>query len=84
MPLVGRRIDVDVREDMVRSHTDLDAGNLGTPEKVPVLVDLQVFIPSNGLQDVAMGNEAVTDECTLGDVTDVSIFTARNMKNATG
>lgn len=84
MSFVGRRIDVDVREDMVRSHTDLHAGNLGSPEKVPVLVDLQVFIPSNGLQDVTMGNEAVTNEGALGDVADASIFTARNMKNATG
>ena len=75
MPLVGGRIDVDMREDMVRRHTDLHAGNLGTPEKVPVLVDLQVFIPSDGLQDVAMGNEAVTNECALGDVADASIGT---------
>ena len=84
MPLVGRRIDVDVRENVVRRHTDLDAGNLGSPEKVPVLVDLQFFIPSNGLQDVAMGNKAVTNECALGDVADASILTARNVKNATG
>ena len=55
MSLVGGRIDVDVRKDVVRRHTYLDAGNLGSPEEVPVLVDLQVFIPSNGLQDVTMG-----------------------------
>lgn len=84
MSLVSRWIDVDVRENVVRRHTDLDAGNLGSPEEVPVLVDLQFFIPSNGLQDVTMGNEAVTDECTLGDVADASIFTPRNVKNATG
>ena len=84
MSLVGGRIDVDVRKDVVRRHTYLDAGNLGSPEEVPVLVDLQVFIPSNGLQDVTMGNEAVTNECALGDVADASILTARNVKNATG
>jgi hypothetical protein len=84
MSLVGRWIDVDVWEDVVRRHTYLDAGNLGSPEEVPVLVDLQVFIPSNGLQDVTMGNEAVTNECALGDVADASILTARNVKNATG
>ncbi len=47
-----------------------------------VLVDLQVFIPSNGLQDVPMGNEAVTDERTLGNVTDASILATRNVKNS--
>ncbi len=30
-----------------------DAGNLGSPEEVPVLIDLEVFIPANRLQDVA-------------------------------
>lgn len=47
MSLVGGRIDVVVRKDVVRRHTYLDAGNLGSPEEVPVLIDLQVFIPSN-------------------------------------
>ena len=84
MSLVGGRIDVDVRENVVHSHTNLDAGNFGSPEEVPVLVDFEVFIPSDRLQDVAMGNEAVTNECALGNVADASIFTARNVKNATG
>ena len=82
MSLVGRRIDVDVREDMVHRHANPYAGNLGSPEKVPVLIDLEVFIPTDRLQDVAMGNEAVTYEGTLGNVTGASIFAARNVKNA--
>ena len=83
MSLVGRRIDVDVREDMIHRHTNPDAGNLGSPEEVPVLIDLEIFIPSNGLQDIAMGNEAITDECALGNVADASIFATRNVKHAT-
>ena len=82
MSLVGGRIDVDVRKDVVRRHTDLDAGNLGSPEKVPVLVDLQFFIPSNCLQDVAMGNKAVTNECAFGYVADASILATRNVKHS--
>ena len=84
MSLVGGRIDVDVRKDVVRRHTYLDAGNLGSPEEVPVLIDLEIFIPSNGLQDVAMSNKAVTNKGALCDVANASIFTARNVKNATG
>ncbi len=60
-----------------------DAGNLGSPEEVPVLIDLEFFIPANRLQDVAMGNEAVTDECALGNVADASIFATRNVKHTT-
>ena len=75
---------MDVREDMVHRHAHPDASDLGSPEEVPVLIDLQVFIPANGLQDVAMGYKAITNECALGDVADASIFTARNVKYATG
>ena len=75
---------MDVREYMVHRDANPDAGNLGSPEEVPVLIDLQVFIPANGLQDVAMGNKAVTNECALGDVADASILAAWNVKNATG
>ena len=74
---------MDVREYMVHRHANPDAGNLGSPEEVPVLIDLEVFIPANRLQDVAMGNEAVTNECALGNVTSASIFAPRNMKNTT-
>ena len=81
MPLVGRRIDVDVREDMVRCDTDFYAGNLGSPEEVPVLIDLEVLIPANRLQDVAMGNKAVANECALGNVADASILATRNVKH---
>ena len=84
MSRVGRRIDVDVRKYVVHRHSNPDAGNLGSPEEVPVLVDLQFFIPSNGLQDVTMGNEAVTNECALCDVTNAPILTAWNVKYATG
>ena len=37
MPLVGRRIDVEVREYMVHRHAHPDAGNLGSPEEIPML-----------------------------------------------
>ena len=84
MSLVGGRIDVDVRKDVVRRHTYLDAGNLGSPEEVPVLIDLEVFIPANRLQDVAMCYEAVTNERALGNVADAAILATRNVKNATG
>ena len=84
MSLVGGRIDVDVWEDMIHGHTDLDAGNLGSPEEVPVLIDLEFFIPTNRLQDVTMGNEAVTNEGALCDVANASILAAWNVKNATG
>ena len=73
---------MDVWEHVVHRHTDLDAGNLGSPEEVPVLIDLQVFIPTDRLEDIAMGNEAVTNECALGNVTDASIFATRNVQNA--
>ena len=82
MSLVSRWIDVDVREDMVHRHANPDAGNLGSPEEVPMLIYLEVFIPTDRLQDVAMCFEAVTNECALGNVTDASIFAARNVKNA--
>ena len=73
MSLVGRRIDVDVREYMVHRHANPDAGNLGSPEEVPVLIDLEVFIPANRPQDVAMCYETVTNECALGNVADASV-----------
>ncbi len=83
MSLVGRRIDVDVREYMVHRHANPDAGNLGSPEEVPMLIYLEVFIPTNRLQDVAMCNEAVTNECALGNVADASILATRNVKHTT-
>ena len=82
MSLVGRRIDVDVREDMVHRHANPDAGNLGSPEEVPMLIYLEVFIPANRLQDVAMCYETVTNECALGDVANAPIFATRNVKHA--
>ncbi|XZE33811.1 hypothetical protein SH501x_004608 [Pirellulaceae bacterium SH501] len=81
MSLVGRWIDVDVWEDMIHGHANLDASNFGSPEEVPVLIDLEVLIPANRLQDVAMGNEAVTNECALGNVADASILAAWNVKH---
>ena len=53
----------------------LGSSDFGSPKEVPKLVDLEVFIPANRLQDIAIGNEAVTDECTFGNVPDTSIFT---------
>ncbi|MFY7699948.1 MAG: hypothetical protein ACOVQH_06725 [Burkholderiaceae bacterium] len=35
-----------------------------------MLFDLELFIPTNRLQDIAVGNETVADECALGNVTD--------------
>ena len=84
MPLVGRRINVDVREYMVHGHTNLHAGNLGSPEEVPMLVDLQILVPANRLQNIAKGNEAITNECTFGNVADAPILTAWNVKHSTG
>jgi hypothetical protein len=49
MSLVGRRIDVDVREYMVHRHAHPDAGNLGSPEEIPMLIYLEVFIPTDRL-----------------------------------
>jgi hypothetical protein len=82
MSLVGRRIDMDVREHMVHRHSNPDAGNLGSPEEVPVLIDLEVFIPANRLQDVAICYEAVTNECAFGYVADASILATRNVKHS--
>ncbi len=82
MPLVGRRIDVDVREDMVHRHAHPDASNLGSPEEIPMLIYLEIFIPANRLQDVAIRNEAVANECALGNVADASILATRNVKYA--
>ena len=73
MPLVLWRIDVDVRKDMFHCHADLDAGDLGSPEEIPVLVHFEIFIPANRLQDIAIGYEAITNECTLGNVANASI-----------
>ena len=81
MSLVGGRIDVDVREYMVHRHAHPDAGNLGSPEEIPVLIYLEVFIPTNRLQDVAICYEAVTNECALGNVADASILAAWNVKH---
>jgi hypothetical protein len=83
MSLVGWRIDVDVWEYVVHCHSNPDAGNLGSPEEVPVFVNLEFFIPADRLQNVAMCYEAITNECALGNVTDASIFATRNVKNST-
>ena len=47
MSLVSRWIDVDVREDMVHRYANPDAGNLGSPEEIPMLIYLEVFIPTD-------------------------------------
>jgi len=83
MLLVGWRIDVNVREDLVHCYTDLYAGNLGSPKEFPMLIDFEFFIPANRLQNIALGNEAVTNEGTLGNVADASILTAGNVKYST-
>ncbi len=48
-----------------------------------MLIYLEVFIPTDRLQDVAMCYEAVTNECALGDVADASILATRNVKHST-
>ena len=83
MSLVGRRIDVDVREYMVHRHAHPDARNLGSPEEVPVLIDLEILIPANCLQNVAMCYEAVANECALGNIAHASILTTWNVKHTT-
>ncbi len=74
---------MDMWEDMVHGNTDLHAGNFGSPEEIPVLINLEIFVPSDRLQDVAMGNKAVANECALGNVANASILAAWNMQNAT-
>ena len=83
MPLVRRWIDVDVWEYMVHGDTDLHARNFGSPEEVPVLVNLEIFVPADRLQDVAMGNKAIANECALGNVANAPILAAWNVKHAT-
>jgi hypothetical protein len=83
MPLIGRWIDVDVRKYMVHRHANPDAGNFGSPKEVPVLVDLQILVPANRLENIAIGNEAITNECTFGNVANAPILTAWNVKHST-
>jgi hypothetical protein len=40
---------VNVFEDMIGSDADLHAGKLGSPEEVPVLFNLELFVPANRL-----------------------------------
>ncbi len=83
MPLVGGRIDMDVREDMIRSNANLHAGNLGSPEEVPVFINLEILVPANRLQNIAVGHEAIANECALGNVATSPILTAWNVKYST-
>jgi len=81
MSLVGRRIDMDVREHVVHRHTDVYAGHLGSPKEIPVFINLEIFVPANRLQNIAIGNEAIANECALGNVADASILAAWNVKH---
>jgi hypothetical protein len=46
---ISRWINVNVFEDMIGSDADLHAGKLGSPEEVPVLFNLELFVPANRL-----------------------------------
>ncbi len=74
---------MDVREDMIRCDTDLYAGNLCSPEEVPVFVYFQILVPANRLQNIAVGHEAIANECALGNVATSPILTAWNVKYST-
>ncbi len=55
---------MNVFEDMVGCDADVHAGKLGSPKEVPMLFDLELFVPANRLQDIAVGNETVADIIT--------------------
>ena len=42
-------IDMNVFEDMVGCDADVHAGKLGSPKEVPMLFDLELFVPANRL-----------------------------------
>ena len=64
---VAGRVDVDVAKGVVGGDANFDAGDLGPPEEVPVLFDFELLIPADGLQNVAVGDEAVADVVAAGD-----------------
>ena len=70
---IAWRIDVLVQKHMIQRDADFHAGDLRQPEEIPVFFDLEIFIPTNRLKDIAIADEAIADENTLGNVTDVSI-----------
>ena len=61
MPLVTGRINVLVFERMVNVDRDIHAGQLASPEEIPVLLNLEIFIPTNRLQDVSIGHKAIAN-----------------------
>ena len=61
MSLVARRIDVFMLERMGDVASNIDAGDFGSPEEIPVLLDLERFIPTDRFQNVAVGDEAIAD-----------------------
>ncbi len=40
---------MNVFEDMVGCDADVHAGKLGSPKEVPMLFDLELFVPANRL-----------------------------------
>ena len=49
MAHITRWINVNVFEDMVSCDGDLHACKLGSPKEVPMLFDLELFVPANRL-----------------------------------
>ena len=61
MSLVARRIDVFVLEGMGDVAGHIDAGDFASPEEIPVLFDLERFVPADRSQNVAVGDEAIAN-----------------------
>ncbi len=53
---VARRVNVFVLERMIQVDGDAHAGDLRSPEEIPVLFDLERFVPADRLQDVAISS----------------------------
>lgn len=71
-------IDVFVLERVRDIAGDVDTGDLAPPEEVPVLFDLERFVPADCLQDVAIGDEAIADVVTPADRALATIVTVGN------
>lgn len=67
-----------VTKRMIDITGNVDAGNFASPEEIPVLFDLERFIPADRLQDVAIGNETVANVVAPTNRAALSVVTARN------
>ena len=78
---VAGRVDVDVVKRVVSGDTDVDAGDLGPPEEIPVLFDFELLVPADGLKDVAIGDETVADIMATGDEVVATVGPFGNVQN---